>query len=107
MNLHPDHIGDLKASGLSDETICTMRARSVVPQDVPGFENGLYAKVDSVLELPYPTVNGFSRYKLFPPIETEDGTIRYYQPAATRNHLYILSPVAEIVSDFRQPISFV
>jgi putative DNA primase/helicase len=107
MNLHPDHIADLHHSGLTDETVALMGARSVVPQDVSGFENGLYACVDSILELPYPGIDGFSRYKLFPALQTQTGTMRYFQPAGTGNHLYILPPVADILSDFRVTLVFV
>ena len=105
---NPDHLSDLRRSGLSDETIVLMDARSVVPQDVPGFENGLYARVDTVLELPYPNVENFSRYKLFPPIPMPDGrTMRYYHPSGHSNHLYILRPVAAVLTDIREPLLLV
>src|SRR5262249_22566018 len=107
MSIHPDHLADLRRSGLSDALISMMGVRSVVPQDVPGFENGLYAKVQTVLAFPSPNVQTFSRYKLFPPIETQSGTMRYFQPPGTGNHLYILPPVLQILDDFREPLWFV
>ena len=107
MNLHPDHLADLRRSGLNDETIAAMNVRSVLPQDVLGFENGLYACVDSVMEIPYPNIENFSRYKLFPPIETQHGTMRYFQAPQTQNHLYILPPIHQILDDFREPLLFV
>src|SRR5262249_7965506 len=107
MGLAPEHRADLERSGLSDETIKLMGVKSIIPQEVPGFENGLYAQVESVMEIPYPTVPGFSRYKTFPPLETESGTMRYFQRAATGNHLYILPPVTDILPDLRAPLFFV
>ena len=53
--------------------------------------------VESLLEFPYPYVEPpFSRYKKFP--TPADGS-KYFQPAETRNHLYILPPVKEYLSD--------
>jgi len=64
-SLHDDHVADLRRSGLDDATIELMGVRFVLLQDVPGFESGLYARVDSVLEIPYPGVENFSRYNYF------------------------------------------
>ncbi|HXG50996.1 MAG TPA: DUF3631 domain-containing protein [candidate division Zixibacteria bacterium] len=105
--LHQDHYADLKISGLDDATIGLMNLRSVVPRDVPGFESGLYARVESVLEFPYPNVPGFSRFKLFPPLETANGTIKYFQPPGSDNHLYILPSVLEKISNIKEPLFFV
>src|SRR5262249_28126862 len=106
--LHQDHLVDRRIfSGLNDSTIHLMGVQSIDPRLVPGFENGLYAKVNSVLEIPYPGVENFSRYKLFSAIETQDGHIKYWQPPGTKNHLYLLPPVAEVVNDVRVPLFFV
>src|SRR5262245_29403761 len=101
LSLHPAHFHDLrKSTGLNNAIIALMGVRSVIPQQVPGFEDGLYAKVESVLEFPYPNVPGFSRYKLFPAI----GEIKYYQPKDSGSHLYILPTVAEKLADTSRPL---
>src|SRR5215469_16079534 len=103
-DLIEEHLEDLKRSGLNDNMIRSMGARSIDPREVPGFEDGLYAKVKSVLELPYPNVEGFSRYKPFPSIEwEEDGKkkkMKYWQPKDSGNHLYLLPSVADVINDF-------
>ena len=106
--MHSDHILDLCLSGLNDATIQLMGARSVIPRDVPGFENGLYARVNTVLEFPYPNVENFSRYKLFPAIEMQDGRrMKYYVPSGTVNRLYILPPIVAALNDVREPLLLV
>ena len=49
--------------------------------------------------LPYFGVNGFCRYKLFPPLKTKDGTLKYFQPKDSSCHLYIFQRVAEKLTD--------
>lgn len=109
-HLHPLHIEDLRRSGLNESTIELMACRSVLPRDIDKLSEGGLSGVESVLEFPYQSLNGngpFSRYKLFPPLKTKDGTLRYFQPKDSGCHLYILPPVAEKLTDILQPLFIV
>lgn len=106
MSLHPLHREDLHRSGLSDGTIELMAVRSVPPRDIDRLANGGLQGVESVLEFPYPSLN-FSRYKLFPPLKTSDGTLRYFQAKGSGCHLYVLPPVAEKLTDVSEPLFIV
>ena len=96
LHLHPDHLKDLRKSGLSDETIREAGIYSVRPADInkklgPGFPYP--GKIDSLLAFPYPGTDGFERYKFFPSL----GDRKYHQREGTDNHLYIPSRVTAIL----------
>lgn len=84
--LDPIHLDDLKKSGLSDDTITRCQFESVRPKDIP------IKGVESAYRLPYFSLSGkreaFERFKLFPPLKTEHGTMKYWQPAGTSPSLY-------------------
>jgi Domain of unknown function (DUF3854) len=101
-HLHPLHLADLKSSGLSDETIQAMGVKSMKPGDISKLASGGLPRVDSVLEFPYPSLS-FSRYKLFPPV----GTLKYFQLKGSSCHLYVLSPVAEKLTNILEPLFIV
>jgi putative DNA primase/helicase len=103
VSLHPKHVEDLQRSGLSETTIELMGVRSVPPREIDEITESGCPRVESVLEFPYPTVRGFSRYKLFPP----QGDMKYFQKKKSTNHLYVLPPVAEILGDVRERLYFV
>jgi hypothetical protein len=94
-DLDPLHTADLKRSGLSDEMILRMNVGSY-DIDLPG--------VQSALEIPYCTVPGFSRYKLFPPLRDNGTTLKYWQPQGTTPHLYIVPDTLERIADVTQPL---
>jgi hypothetical protein len=108
INLHPDHLQDLKKSGLNDETITKANIHSVPPRDFPKILGKGYAdKIDSLLAFPYQQ-NGFYRYKLFPPIKDKDGhKIKYFQPSNSGVHLYYPPGVEAEIADPSIPLSFV
>lgn len=85
--LAPEHREDLKKSGLTDNTIEMLHFKAVRPHDVK------LRGVDSAYVLPYfhldGTANEFTRFKLFPPIKTSNGTMRYWQPLNTSPQLYL------------------
>ena len=85
--LAPEHCADLKKSDLTDETIALMQVAGVPPSEIK------LRSVDSAYALPYfhldGTPNDFRRWKLFPPIKTHEGTMRYWQPPNTSPHLYL------------------
>ena len=107
-SLFPEHLADLRKSGLAHPMIETMRVRSLTPE---GFEQATAKKfsgVDSYLAFPYPGIEGYVRYKLFPPILDEEGKLlKYFQPKDSGCHLYILPQVRKALSDPSIPIFLV
>ena len=102
---HPEHLADLRRSGLNDHTINMMGVRSVRPTEIDKLRNGGLSGVTSVLEFPYPGANGFSRFKLFPPLQGKDGhKIKYLQGKGTGSHLYILPPVRAVLANPSAPL---
>jgi hypothetical protein len=90
------HIQDLAKSKIDQEAALAAGIGTVPPDmisKVLGTCNYGWAldKVDSLLAFPYPSLNGdgYFRVKVFPPIETKDGTTKYLQPAGSTNHLYL------------------
>ena len=101
ISLHPEHVADLKKSGLADETILQMGAFSLPIADqrrLLGPE--LAAKVTSVLALPYPGTD-FIRYRLYPPLIGENGhdRMKYFQPAGSEPQLYVPRAVQPALAD--------
>lgn len=102
------HFRDLRKSGLNEEIIEMMGVRSVRPEDIGKLADGGLTGVESVLEFPYPEVNGFSRYKLFPSFKGRNGhTIKYLQRKGTGCHLYILAPVRAVLENISAPLRIV
>jgi putative DNA primase/helicase len=92
MSLAPEHLADLRASGLTDETIDALQVEAVRPADIN------IKGATSAYTLPYfnfdGSVNCFARRKLFPPVKTSHGTMKYWQPKDSLPHLY-LPPIAD------------
>jgi len=90
VTLHPDHVANLRGSGLTDETIAASGIWSVPPTDFPRVLGPrLAGLITSAMAIPYPNAGGFARFKLFPPVATANGgTMRYYQPAGSAPRLY-------------------
>ncbi len=107
LSLHPEHLADLRHSGLSDETIAQAGIRSLAPAEFPRFLGpSLAAKIESCYLIPYPEADGFYRVKLFPPIPDKDGhTVRYYQPAGTAPRLYLSPRARAALADPAIPLS--
>jgi uncharacterized protein DUF3854 len=94
-SLAPEHLADLRKSGLTDETIQQQLIRSVPPAvigrvlgfDIPG--------VRSAMLLPFrAAAGGFMdhvRVKIFPPLTDAEGhTIKYLQPRGSGTRLYFV-----------------
>jgi len=95
LHFHPDHLADLRASGLSDETIKAAGVYSMSPSDFLEFFSGhsklgkeLRATVKTALAFPYQG-HTFARIKLFPAL----GRMKYAQPPKTNARLYMPFPV--------------
>lgn len=100
-SLHPDHLQNLRKSGLSDETIQQEGIYSVPPRDINkklGFND---SRIESVMAFPYPGCDGFERFKLFPPSDKK----KYWQQKGTPNRLYISEKVEDVLQDVSVSLS--
>jgi len=91
MNLAPAHFKFLRSSVLNDESITAMGCYSVPSAEIGRLSSALQS-CESLLCFPYPGVDGFCRYRIFPPLDK----MKYWQPPDSGVHLYIL-PVARAI----------
>ncbi len=92
LHFHPDHLADLRASGLNDTTIRTAGVYSIRPCDIAHFflaRKGVPSEIQSALCFPYQG-GDFARIKLFPSL----GKMKYAQPLGTSARLYMPFPIA-------------
>lgn len=94
--LHPDHLADLRKSGLADETIGTAGIYTVTPGDIGKKLGGNDQGISSLLSFPYPGCEGHERFRCFYE-EGKDGP-KYRQKKGTPNRLYI-PPAADLTVD--------
>ena len=98
LSLHPDHLADLRQSGLTDETIQALGLYSARPGDISRLVGFDPPGVESALVFPYLGEDGFCRVKVFPPYKDKNGhTVKYLQKPGSGVRLYI-PPLAEKVS---------
>jgi hypothetical protein len=86
VRFHPDHLADLRKSGLFDETIKAAGVYSLPPAHISRFfsqHRGVPEEIQSALSFPYQG-GEFSRIKLFPAL----GKMKYSQPPGTGARLY-------------------
>jgi putative DNA primase/helicase len=88
LSLAPDHLADLRASGLTDSTITALRFTSLCPSDIP------VRRAQSAYAIPYfnpdGSVNCHKRVKLIPTVKDADGhTQKYWQPPGSQPGLYL------------------
>jgi putative DNA primase/helicase len=87
LHFHADHLADLRASGLSDETIRAAGVYSLGPCDFKLFfsaRKGVPPSIETALCFPYQG-GEFARIKLFPPLVK----MKYAQPPKTGARLYL------------------
>ncbi len=91
-HLHPEHLQDLRASGLSDTTIKAGGVYSLAPRFIEHFfsRRGVPREIESALCFPYQG-STFARIKLFPSL----GKWKYAQPPGTSARLYAPLPVKD------------
>jgi putative DNA primase/helicase len=93
LHFHADHLADLRASGLTDETIRQAGLYSIRPRDIKLFFSArkrVPPSIETALCFPYQG-GEFARIKLFPALET----MKYSQPPKTSARLYIPSQVSQ------------
>jgi len=110
LSLHPDHLADLRRSGLSDETIRIARIRSLGPGELPRYlGHGLATKVKHAYLIPYADAEmdaeAFYRIKLFPAVLEGNGHhMRYYQPPGTVPRLFRPTGIRTVLVDPSRPL---
>jgi putative DNA primase/helicase len=85
LHLHPDHVSDLRASGLTDETMRAAGVYSLRPCDFARFfsPRGIPNEIETALCFPY-LGSSFARIKLFPALVK----MKYAQLPGTGAKLY-------------------
>ena len=91
MSLHPDHLADLKCSGLTPDTIRAAGIYTVTPGGIGKKLGGNDYGISSLLAFPYPGCEGYERFKCW----YEDGKSgpKYRQKKDSPNRLYLPSTV--------------
>lgn len=104
LNFHPDHLQDLRDSGLTDETIKESGIYSVPPGDINKKLGKNDNRITSLMAIPYPGCDRYERYKVFPDKDCPN-LPRYLQRFASQNHLY--NPSNGEFSDRKKPVHIV
>src|SRR5262249_2533044 len=96
--MHPEHLADLRRSGLTDETIVAQKARTIPPHMIDQPLGSTAPKVRHAYLIPFPDPRGgwmdHVRMKVFPSIVTDNGTIKYLQPK--RSGVRIFFPLSTL-----------
>lgn len=107
MALHPDHLEDLRRSGLTDETIAALGIHTARPQDIPRLVGWDPPGVTTALVFPYPGEKGFCRVKVSPPFVDKKGhTVKYIQRPGSAVHLYIPPLAAKVLKNPTAPLAW-
>ena len=97
---HPGHLADLRKSGLTDATIRAQKITDVPPGMIDQLLGFPTPKVVSAYLIPFADPRGswmdHVRMKVFPPIATEKGTIKYLQPRHSGVRIYF--PLATLTA---------
>jgi P4 family phage/plasmid primase-like protien len=101
-SLHPDHLKDLRDSGLSDQTIKESGIYSVSPALINKKLGKNDGRINSLMAIPYPGAKGFERYKVF---SEKPYPKKYLQRFNTKNRLYIPTSVNGQLSDVSKTLS--
>jgi hypothetical protein len=93
LHLHIAHLADLRASGLTAETIRAAGVYSIAPRDIAHFFNsrrGVPHEIQTATCYPYQG-GQFGRIKLFPALRN----MKYAQPPGTGVRLYMPLPIRD------------
>jgi len=107
--LAPEHLADLRKSGLTNETIRLHGLRSVPPDQIRPLLGWDSPRIQSAYLLPYPSLGEGAWLdhvclRLFPPLETERGTIKYAQPRRSPPRLYLPRLNRNAIMDAATPL---
>ncbi len=93
---HPDHLADLRRSGLTDETIQAAGIYTVSLGEIGKKLGGGDGGIESALAFPYPGCDGYERFKCW--YEDRKSGAKYRQKKDSRNRLYLL-PTVDLAGD--------
>ncbi len=107
--LAPEHYTDLQKSGLFDDTIRDAKIKAVPPDQHNQRLGRNVADISSMYEIPYPNIDGYSRYKVFYMDGKELGRDgkekgKYQQLKGTPTRPYISQRVLEIAKKPNKPV---
>jgi hypothetical protein len=106
--LHPAHLADLAKSGLTDQTIRVQRVTDVPPDAFSGLLGFDMPRIASAYLLPFADPRGgwmpHVRMRVFPPLKTEKGTIKYLQPRRSGVRIYFPLATLDAVLHSDQPL---
>lgn len=106
LSFHPDHLADLRRSGLADDMIRAAGLYSVRPCDLSRMIGFAPQGVTSALVFPYLGDGEFVRVKVFPSYSDRQGhTVKYLQRKGTGTRLYIPPGCAAVVHDASIPLA--
>ena len=94
--LHPEHLADLRKSGLTDATIAAAGVWTVRPGDIGKKLGGNDYGILTLLSFPYPGCEGHERFKCWYQ-EGKSGP-KYRQKTGAANRLY-LPPTVDLAGD--------
>lgn len=110
-DLHPEHWADLRRSALSDETIRRQKIRSVPPAMIDALLGFEAPKARHAYLIPFADPRGgwfdHVRLKIFPPIATDKGTIKYLQPKRSGVRIYFPLATLDAVLRMAAPLYLV
>lgn len=96
--MHPEHLADLRKSGLTDETITQQKIRTVPPAMIDELLDFDTLKVHHSYVIPFPDPRvgwmDHVRVKVFPSITTQSGAIKYLQPK--RSGVRVFFPIVAL-----------
>ena len=105
---HPAHLADLRKSGLTAETIRRQKITDVPPGVIDQLLGFPTPKVTSAYLIPFADPRGgwmdHVRLKVFPAIETKDGTIRYLQPRRSGVRIFYPLATLDLVLHSTEPV---
>jgi len=106
--LAAEHLADLKASGLTQETIALHRIRSVPPSMIARLLGFDVPTVQSAMLIPFPDpAGGFLdhiRMKVFPPLKSRGQHVKYLQPRGSGPRLFFTLMKLADITDSRSPL---
>jgi hypothetical protein len=109
--LAPDHLADLRKSGLTDATIRQQKIRSIPPDLIDRLLGFSTPEVTSAYLLPFPDPRGgwmdHIRMKVFPSFSLKTGTVKYLQPKRSGVRLYFPLATLDAVLHSAEPLYLV
>jgi hypothetical protein len=109
MGFPPNHLADLRRSGLTDKTIARQKIRSVPPHMIGRLLGFDVSAVQSAYLIPFADPTGgwldHVRLKIFPSLTDANGrTVKYLQPRGASARLFFPLATLKRAVDDREPL---